>query len=398
MIKKIKVYFKKHQRIYYFLSKIKNLFYELFDSILILLPIRKHKIVISSYYGKGYGDNGKYITEEIIKQGFNYDIVWLLKQDLINRVRFPSQVRCVKYGGLRSRYELATARVWIDNCRKMYGPSKRNNQYYIQTWHGSIALKKVEKDAEKSLSNYYVQKAKQDSNNADIFLSNSSFCTEMYKNSFWYKGVIYEFGSPRCDIIIKNDDSIVDKVKDYFKIDISDKLVVYAPTFRTNNSVSAYDIDYERVLKNLNKRFGSNWTMLVRLHPNISDNDNFIIYDDSIINATHYDDMYELLSACDVLITDYSSSMFEFCLSEKPVLLFCNDIEDYKKDRDFYFELSELPFDVAQNNNELISIIEDFDIDNYKKKLSIFYKNVGLKETGKASEYVVEYIKNKIED
>ena len=103
----------------------------------------ERKIVICSFFGKGYGDNGKYIVEEIIKQELDYDIVWLVAKN-VDRTNFPDQVRQVGYKSIRGIYELATAKFWIDNCRKYFYPPKGKSSLH-QTWHGNIGVKLVRK-------------------------------------------------------------------------------------------------------------------------------------------------------------------------------------------------------------------------------------------------------------
>lgn len=357
-----------------------------------IFPIKNNKIVICNYYGKGYGDNGKYIVEEILNQGLDYDIVWLLKKNLIGKVKFPQRVRTIKYDSLRGLYELATAKVWVDNCRKIFYPPKRKKQFYMQTWHGGIAMKRIEKDVENNLSKGYVDAAKLDSKIANVFISNSKFCTSMYKSVFWYDGDVLESGSPRCDVFFRESDIINDKVRSFYNIDSRTKIVIYAPTFRTDGNIDVYNIDFEKIVEALEIKFGGKWNVLIRLHPNISDKANLIMYSESIINATNYDDMYELLSASDILITDYSSTMFEFSLNYKPVFLYCNDITEYKNDRNFYFDLDELPYKIAEDNNQLFKLIKEFKIEDYRAALTSFYEKVGLKEKGTASAEVVKYI------
>lgn len=359
------------------------------------LPINPRKVVFSSYYGKPYGDNGKYIIEELNRNENNYDIVWLLKKEFIGKVNFPKNVRIVEYGSFKGFIELATAKVWVDNCRKMFCPPKRKKQFYIQTWHGSIPLKKIERDAENALSPGYVDSAKHDSKIADLFLSNSKFCTEIYRKSFWYDGKILEVGSPRCDVFFEDNNSANLKVRNLYGIPKESKIVIYAPTFRADGTLDAYNIDFNILVKVLEAKFGGKWSVLVRLHPNISSQASSIQYNENVINATHYDDMYDLLSVSDILITDYSSTMFEFSLNYKPVFLYCSDIDDYKRDRDFYFDFEKLPYKIAEDNKQLMQVIQDFDSDEYKNTLYTFYKELGVHESGKASSEVVKII-NKV--
>lgn len=375
--------------IYNFPYKIKNFIFGYFFR---LMPIQKQKIVICNYFGKGYGDNGKYLAEEIIRQRLGYDIVWLLREEQIGKSKFPSQVRTVKYNSLRALYELATAKIWIDNCRKFFYPPKRKGQYYIQTWHGGVALKQIEKDAENNLSISYVEEAKHDSSMANLFVSNSNFCTNMYQSAFWYNGEILECGSPRCDILINRCNGIDKKVREYFNLEANKRILTYAPTFRVDSNTNIYNIEFEKLISVLENKFGGEWVILVRLHPNISDKDNFMNYSSNVLNATSYDDMYELLGVSDMLITDYSSTMFEFSFTHKPVFLYAPDIENYIKDRNFYFDIYSLPYPVAKGNSELFNTVELFDKNKYLNDLNVFLADIGVLENGQASKKIIENI------
>lgn len=146
-----------------------------------VFPINDRKIVISSFGGKGYGDNGKYIAKELLRSETNYDIVWLI--DNLD-YHFPNGIRKVKRLSLKGIYELSTAKIWIDNRRKPAYVLKRRKQYYIQTWHGNTALKKVEKDATNVLPPQYVKAAQKDSKMIDVLLSGSAWETRKYREMF----------------------------------------------------------------------------------------------------------------------------------------------------------------------------------------------------------------------
>ena len=133
---------------------------------------------------------------------------------------------------------------------------------------------------------------------------------------------------------------------------------------------------------------------IVRLHPSISEKAKNIKYTNNIINGSIYDDMQQLLAATDILITDYSSSMFDFMITKKPIILYATDMEEYKKDRNFYFNIEELPFKVASNNQEMENGICEFDNKVYINKLNQFISRLDINENGVASYKVVEVIKN----
>jgi CDP-glycerol glycerophosphotransferase len=360
-----------------------------------IFPIQNNKIFIQNFNGKGYGDNPKYIVEEIIRRKLLVNIVFSVA-DKYN-TNFPNSVKTVRYGSIRSIYEEVTAKVWIDNCRKQLYVRKRKKQFYIQTWHGIPGTKKVEKDVEQQLSDYYVKQAKHDSTLINLFLSDSKFTSQLYRTSFWYIGEIFENGSPRNDILINTNLNIITKIQKYFMISPDERIVLYAPTFRNNFDINVYKIDFEHILNDLQKKTNEHWIFLLRLHPNITEKSNIYSYNESILNASDYDDMQELLLASDILITDYSSSMYDFSLMYKPAFLYIKDYEEYLKERGFYFDLVSLPFPCALDNNELLKNILYFDNESYMNSLEVFFQKIGIVKDGNASKKIVDRIIKEIE-
>lgn len=360
-----------------------------------LFPIKKNKIVVCNYYGKGYGDNAKYIINELIKEKIDdVDIVWLLKKILINEANFPKGIRVVSYGSIKALYELATAKIWIDNSRKVFYPPKRKKQYYIQTWHSPIRLKTIEKDAEESLPNTYIRMAKKDSKNYDLMISGCDFSWNIYRNSFWYSGKILKCGTPRCDIFFQDNPFIKEKVYKYFNLNPNDKLIVFAPTFRNKELIDPYILEFNDIIEAFGKKFGGNWKLLLRLHPNVSHLSSQINFNNKIINATNYDDMQELLYVADALITDYSSCMFDMAIANKICFLHVQDLDDYlSNERKLYFDFNELPFYISKTNEQLINNILNFDTNYYRDNLKIFFESIKLYEKGTASKEIVQVIK-----
>lgn len=362
-------------------------FFTIPSYLLRICPIDQKKVLFISYVGKGFGDNGKYIAQALHEKAPNLKLVWITNET----ESLPDYVIPVRRRSLKRLYHSSTAKFWIDNCRKIKYERKRKQQYYIQTWHGGIALKQVEKDAEAHLEADYVRSAQKDSAMVNLMVSNSRFCTDMYRRAFWYEGEILECGSPRVDILFSCASDQKIQIKKKLGLQAEDHIILYAPTFRKDKGTECYRIDFKRILEALS-RDGSEWKFAVRLHPNIADQADFLQYDDDIMNATSYPDMYELMAVSDILITDYSSVMFEAGFVKKPVFLFATDIEDYKQDRNFYFDLEQLPFPLATTNEELISRIEHFSKSEYEASVVEFNQSLGLKETGHASEKVAEWI------
>lgn len=310
-----------------------------------------------------------------------------------NKRTLPYGVKSCNYNSSKAIYHISTARIWIDNCRKNF-LYKKKNQFYIQTWHG-FALKRIEGDVEDKLEKKYVKTAKKDSRAIDLIVSEGTFMTEIYRRAFWYNGRIEEWGSPRNDLLIQSatNSLITNKVYDYFHLNYISKIVMYAPTFRINGSLNAYCIDYVRLCKACEQRFGGDYVVFVRLHPNIANINTDITLDNKIINASFYPDMQELLYASNIVISDYSSLMFDFALTGKPCFQFAADINEYKNDRNFYFQLDSLPFALSINNDQLEHNILEFDLIQYKEKVNTFFDHFGFNREGKSSKKCVEIIR-----
>ena len=367
----------------------KTIYYYILLFLFSLLRINNKKIVVINYNGKGYGDMGKYICNELLKG--NYEIYWATTKKYKNTL--PDGIKYVKYESIRYLYHLATARIWINNCRFRYGIKKRKKQFYIQTWHGCIGFKKSESASVNSLTKQYILGAKRDSKMANLFISNSDFCSNNYKENFWYNGKILKCGCPRNDIIVNQEKTVIKNVKKFYNIKFDEKVCLYAPTFRVNNSLKHYDMNYEVLLNSLEKKYKGKWKILIRFHPNISSlSKNKNIFNENIIDVTNYPDMQELLMTADFMITDYSSCIFDYAISKKPAVIYASDIEEYIKDRDFLIKLEQTPFPVATNNNELKRIIQNFNIVEYRKKVDNFYINLGLIEPGNSCKEISKII------
>jgi len=362
--------------------------------------IDKNKIVFVNYLGSGYGCNPKYITEELLKRKLPYEIVWISNAPAKN---FPDGVRVVPYSPKKTLFELVTSKIWIDNYHKnsfiKRGLDKSPEQKYIQTWHGSLGIKKIEKNAD-CLTNdsKWLDYAIKNSKMTDYWISNSDFEDNIYKEAFWEVNNIKKFGHPRNDIFFKDNLDIIKKVKSMYNISDDTKIALYAPTFREDEKISHYDLNFNNLKKNLAEKFGGNWILMVRLHTRLQEVfKEYFKNKNDIINVTNYPDMQELLVAADVGITDYSSWMFDYMLSKKPVFIYAEDIEQYNTERGFYYPLEETPFSIARNNEELSKNIQNFDNEKYIENVDKFLKDKGCMEDGHASERVADLIEEIME-
>ncbi|HEM3690248.1 TPA: CDP-glycerol glycerophosphotransferase family protein [Streptococcus suis] len=353
-----------------------------------VFPVNDKKVVFSSYFSTKFNDSPRAIFESMRVFAPDFQFIWLMRDDSI-QIEGATVLKPTK---LKALFHLATAKIWVDSSRKRSWVVKRKNQYYVQTWHGGIAFKRVEADVADKLPDLYVKSAKQDSKMADLFISGSKWQTQSYRKSYWYDGEILEKGIPRSDIFYKSNDNLKNLVYQHYQLKADTKLVLYAPTFRADESMSNYDIEFDTLLDSLSKKFGGDWAVLVRLHPNVAKKQDFIQYTDRVLNGSSYQEINDLIISSEILITDYSSCMFDAMEAGKIVFMYTKDLEAYMADRGSEFEFDELPFAIAQSNEDLFRMLEEFDKDSYDSRVSVFTDSLGLFNSSHASEDVVNYI------
>ena len=367
------------------------------------LPIQNNKIVFYTVNG-AYNCNPKYIAEEILKQRLSYDIVWIVDKYILKHLKnFPQSMRLVMKDSPEDYIECATAKIWVSHRRGVEyvkkGFFKRENQIYIQTWHGSLGIKKTG-EASSTKNKEFIRNCKSDAAQFDYMISNGKYTTDFFRETFYNYGRILECGHPRNDIFFKNTTQVKEKVYNELHISANKKIVLYAPTFRTKNDISHYDIDFKRIIEAMKKKLNKDFIFVLRLHPKMVNLKYQVLAKygkDAVVDATDYSDMQELLAAADVVITDYSSCIYDFMLTYKPGFIYAADVKKYDSERGLYYPLSSTPFPVAENNDEMVKNIENFDYEKYKNEVKEFLDGKGCIDDGHASERVVKLIKSIIE-
>lgn len=353
--------------------------------------IKKSKIVFIQGNGGGYKCNLKYIAEEIHRQKLPYDMVWMVER---YDIEIPKFIRKVKYNRIRAVYELATAHVMINNSKSLYPVKKKKGQVFIYIPHGQPGCKCAEGDA--VLPENWLRNSKIHSSLTDVFVSMGTYHTQVLKDTFWVpkKAEIWEVGFPRNDQYYQDTRLKQAEIRKKLNIPDGTKIAFYAPTFRDSGSTEAYDLDLQRLLRTLERKFGSHWLLFITLHPCFAwFKHPPYHFCENVWNMTDYTDIHELLLIADIAISDYSSVALDFSNTRKPVFLYASDIDEYTSMRglkDMYYKL---PFSLSKNNDELEQSILQFDGSDYSKKLETFYKLYGSVDDGHASERFVEKIK-----
>ncbi len=362
------------------------------------IKVKPGRVVCWAYNYKQYGCNPRYLTEYLLEHYPDMEIVWVFRKG-VNISAVDKRVKCVRFRTWEYLKMVNSAEFLVTNSRTdpwhIYW-HKRPSQKYLMLWHGGAALKRIERDVEDRLGFSYVQKAKRDSKVCDLMISGCRANTELIKRSFWYSGEILEAGIPRNDIFFNETlhRSIRQHIIEQYNLPSDGRIVLYAPTFRRSGTIEPYRIDWSDMIPRLERMFGgAKVTLLLRLHPNLigKADTSSLINHPSVIDMTRYHDMQELLCVSDMLITDYSSSMFDYAMLRRPCMLYATDVAEY--DRGYYYDFRELPFPLAQNSEQLINLIENFDEKEYQRDLKTFLdEHLGLVERGVAAEELARWM------
>ncbi|MDY3057060.1 MAG: CDP-glycerol glycerophosphotransferase family protein [Mediterraneibacter faecis] len=331
---------------------------------LYLLPIKKNRISFICYNCTQYSCNPKYISEYLHKYSpSRYEVIWFFNKKEIKK-EIPDYVKKIKKNSLSYFIALATSEYIISNVTLPRIVTFKSKQKTINTWHGT---------AFKGDKNKYGN----DYNRFKYFIAENELTSEVFrkKDSFNYQGEIKKIGMPRNDILINQDKNRIMSVREKIGVSRSINILLYAPTFREDIDNAPFNIDFERLIESLQKKNDEKWIVLFRYHHmqkgriNLKDS----------IDVTTYPDMQELLLVSDILITDYSSCMWDFSLMNKPVFLYAEDIEKYilQERGEFYYPIEKLPFAISKNNEELNENILKFDTQIYKDNISKYHQAWG---------------------
>ena len=361
-------------------------------------PIQWNKIVFRSF--DTYSDHGKYITEQLLKRSEELDIVWILR-DLQEEV--PEGVRTVWTGNWKKHiYEMETAHIWVINTLMPSQIIKREGQIYIHTKHwASITLKKFYLDAS-TITDVPadVERWRHNGECMDYVLTGSEFDAEAFRRGFEFRKEAVQVGSSRTDAMFRPEECR-SKVIDHYHLERDHRFLLYAPTYRYSkdkpgvHSAEARNIglDYAMIRNALSDRFGGEWDILLRLHPSVARESGRFAEGSYVVDVSAYPDSEELASASDIMISDYSSIMFEPAFVKKPVFLFATDKAEYiDHEYDLLLNYDALPFPIAETNGELAQYITKFDQTAYESRVTAFLDQYGVREDGHASERAAEFI------
>lgn len=375
---------------------IKNII-RIFLHIFWILPVKKSTVFFMSFSGDKCACNPYYIFLELIKQSPDLTYIWCCNSDKAKERLKDFDIQTVRYNSISYIMALLTSNVLINNSGfPSWMPFRTKKQIVINTWHGGGAYKRVA--TSEINTREIINRERLTAKGTSYFVSSCRKFTEvMTKSVLVPENKFVNTGMPRNDIFF-NKALVTDTNKQVRKtlgLNDDDYVILYAPTYRGSSLIhSTFDnqIDITGIKRAAEKRYKKNVKLLFRGHVFFTAN-NTQSFD---MDVTSYPEMQELLCMADMLITDYSSSMWDFSFTNKPCLLFCPDIEDYIKNRGFYTDPDKWGFPVCKSNQEISEAIEQFNMDEYLKKIQENHEYFGNYENGSASQSICNLIMEKV--
>ena len=188
-------------------------------------------------------------------------------------------------------------------------------------------------------------------------VSPSPYCSDIFRRAFGFEGPMLEAGYPRNDVLLTDRGALRGEVRDRLGLTDEDRVVLYAPTWREYLGVRTGKpvyVDPERLTAAM-----PDTVLLVRGHYNSTGQRDLFEGHPRIHDVTRYPDVAELFLAADALVTDYSSVMFDFVLTDRPVVLLVPDLEQYRDvERGFYFDIeSRSPGPLVSDTDEVVDVL-----------------------------------------
>lgn len=384
-----------------------------------ITPVKQNRILFTSFGGH-YSDSPKAISMALHTLRPDLEQVWLVKKQYA--ADLPAYVVAADADDPKAdAHYRATARAVVDNVyglRESYltsaSPARRikfrletflktkNSQQVFTTWHGT-PLKCMGRDqVGSSILDFSCP-------NTTMLMGNR-YTLDIMRHLTFGKIPMELTGTPRNDALCVPTRA---DLKARLGLPEGKRIVLFAPTFRsdsdgigqTNIHRSGLDqlnsMDFDRLFAALSEKFGGQWAMVCRFHYHVESQVDWAglerRYPGQILNGNLHDDMAEYLACTDLLLTDASSSMYDFALTGRPCLLFFPDMEHYaSKERGFYTPIDALPFPCAVAFEDLLEQIRCFDQPSYSEKLSAMLTGYGFADDPdsslRAARYIIDHI------
>ena len=361
-------------------------------------PVDEKKVVLAySHLYKEMPDNLQCMKTELEKRGYKCVITDKSEEAFQDKNPLINELKKWFYGKeFFKEYATAKALFLTDYFFPAYACKPREGQSVVQLWHGCGAFKKWGySTAEKKWG-----ASKKELDRYPIHNTYTHVCVSSPKVSFAYaeafgcsEKVIMPLGAPRTDIyfdfdFIKESRNLINEK--FPQID-GRKIILYAPTFRGDSVGKSY-IKNMLNIEEMSKNLGEDYVLLIKQHPLTADK--FSIEGSTFAFDISKDVAIETaLCAADIVITDYSSLIFEYALLERPMIFFAYDLAEYEDARSFYFGYEGfVPGEIVTDTDEIISEIKRLETDFDIEKIRRFRQDYMCACDGKSTERIINEV------
>ena len=354
------------------------------------VKIENNKVLFYAGTKIGFCGNPKYVLLSLLSKNPDLDIIWVAhKPEYCDEIVNLGVSVISLHEHERFLNELYSSKVIVYDDKLPYEFVPNSKQVLINTWHGGFNFKKIGVKGMEFDSEYDRQILMMINPKPKYFVAGCQTFLADTAESFNYPADTFvKTGLPRNDLLFKKNID-VSEIKKSLKLNEKKKICLYAPTFRDDNVASVHELNFKVITKALKDRFGGDWQIIYRGHT-------FTVTfweEQDFVDVSLYPDQQELLAISDVVISDYSSIMWDAAILNIPIFIYAPDYYEYLEfERGFAVDFAEIPFILSLNNEELKEAIETFDEDKYQKSLSEFIHKEKTFDDGNASDKVSDLI------
>ncbi|RRK11417.1 CDP-glycerol glycerophosphotransferase family protein [Lactiplantibacillus garii] len=382
---------------------ISHIYRRAFNLIASVCPVKKHLVLFETFNGKLPTDNPLYIYQALQKAHPDWHLVWGVKHRFFKQAQrdYPELDFVVRFSA-KWLTVAPVANFWVFNARMPYWLKKNRNTIYIQTWHGT-PLKRLGIDIPNvsmpgTDTDKYRRNFSTESSRWDYLISPNQFSQDVFKRAFDFDNQFLDYGYPRNDRLVRqqHDGAAIQAIKQRIVGHQAGRVILYAPTWRDDFYIrkGMYKMDLPFSLKSLTKLLNKDDVLIIRPHYLVAESINIAGFEDQVRLCVD-EDINDLYLISDLLITDYSSVMFDFAILDRPMLFYPYDLDHYQDDiRGFYFDYHDVPGPIVTTEPAFLTAIQQFlttgHYPDYAAKMRAFKTKFTAWERGTASERVVQ--------
>ena len=340
--------------------------------------------ILFTAHSRKYNDSPKVIYEYLLSRPEYKKFTFYWALDNIN-IDIPGNAKKIRSDTPKYFYIALKCKYWITCVNIERGLSfKKKECIYLNTWHG-IPIKTIGNEA--AGRNDY------DFSYVDYFCVSGTYEPRVYQRSFNVPVInMIKTGLPRNDTLYSVTAEEVEAIKRKIGLPLDKKLLLYVPTWRdSKDGGKTYRITPPIHLDKWKEKLGCDYVLLFRAHPYTTDLLG-VKFDSFILDFTGYSDINDLLKIADVLISDYSATIFDYSILERPIISFAYDFNDYSQERGLIIDIrQELPGGICESEDEVIDRILNIDLGLEKRNVRDFRRKY-ISYGGNATKLCVEAV------